>query len=166
MTRAQLNHLTVPQLRDRCRKAKLPVWQYHGVRLCKSDLVSALARLSRRKPKARKKHARKPKGRQTAIKALQRAIPLPEVQPAPDMAIVATLAEQLIARALADLPCDPIYARSMGRILRGGKAVKDRMILQRKRIVAIGTLRDGSPDEKGRAFWDSKYTSEMALGGC
>jgi hypothetical protein len=79
---------------------------------------------------------------------------------------VATLAEQLIARALVDLPCDPTYSRAMHRILRGGKAVKDRMILQRTRLVAIGVLRDGAPDEAGREFWANRYAAEMNVAGC
>ena len=153
MTHAQLKRLTVPQLRGKCRKAGLPSWQSGGKRLTKPDLVAALTRHSRRKAKPRKKPARR-------LEALQKP---PRAR---ESAVVTTLAEQLIARVLGDLPCDPTYSRAMHRIMRGGKAAKDRMILQRKRLVAIGTLRDGAPDEPGRAFWADKYAAEMNVAGC
>jgi len=140
MTRAQLNKLTVAKLRDRCRKAKLPTYQHRGRRLVKRDLVAALAK-HHRKPKPKPKRPEK-------------------ATPARESALVATLAEQLIARALCDLPCDPRYARAMHRIIRGGKAQRDRTICQVKRVVAIKVLRDGAVDEASRAYWADRYVVE------
>ncbi|NQT38436.1 MAG: hypothetical protein HQ581_13145 [Planctomycetes bacterium] len=147
MSTRQLEKRTVPALRDRCRKAKLPVYQHHGKRLVKRDLVAALAQHSKRRSKHRKPAAVRPP------------------QPSRDRraAIVATLAEQLTRRALVDRPCDPVYARTHHRIIRGGKAAKDRSILQRKRLVAIGEPRDGAPDEDGRAFWADKRVVESNI---
>lgn len=146
MTKRQLEKLTVSALRARCRKAKLPIYRHKGRRLLKGDLVAQLVRKYRKaKPKPKR----------------------PEKAPTPaqESALVATLAEQLIARALVDLPCDPTYSRAMHRILRGGTAAKDRMILQRKRLVAIGVLRDGAADEAGREFWANQYVAEMNVAG-
>jgi hypothetical protein len=146
MTKRQLERLTVAKLRTRCRKAKLPTYRHKGRRLLKGDLVAQLAKHYRKATPA-------PERNKTAVQ-LQ------------ESALVVTLAEQLIARALVDLPCDPTYSRAMHRIIRGGKAVKDRMILQRKRLVAIKVLRDAAPDDAGRDFWANRYAAEMNVAGC
>jgi len=154
MRRRELEHLTVPKLRDRCRRAKLPVYQHEGRRLLKSDLVGQLVKHYR---KARPKS----KARQTAAQPQQSGVVSGRA-----VALVETLAEQLIDRTLVDLPGDVTYNRAMHRILRGGTAAKDRMILQRRRLVAIAVLRDGAPDEDGREFWADRYAAEMNIAGC
>ncbi len=166
MTTRQLQTMTVPQLRDLSKKAGLPSWQVDGRRLVKKDLVAALARYGRRKPKARKKHTRKPKARKTATRARQRAIPLPKPQPTRDSEIVATLAEQLIAKTLEEMPSDVAINMAMKRILRGGKAVRDRATLQRQRLVAIQLLQRGAPDDRASEFWSAKHAAEMNIAGC
>ena len=131
MTRNQLNKLTIPQLRDLCRKASLPVWQIDGHRLCKCDLVSALARHGRRKAKPRKKPARKPKARQAA--------PQPR-----ETGIVDAMAEWMILRTEADLPLDPGYSAVMRRVMVRGEAAspKDLRKIDRRRRASIAVLAD------------------------
>jgi 7-keto-8-aminopelargonate synthetase-like enzyme len=76
MTRVQLNKLTVAKLRERCRRAKLPVYQDKGKRLLKADLVGQLVRWHR-------KTTAKPKHSEAAV-------------PARESIIVQALAEQLM----------------------------------------------------------------------
>ena len=156
MTTCQLQTLTVPKLRDLCRKAALPVWQYRGHRLNKGDLVAALARHSRhsrRKAKPRKKPARRPKARQTAV------------QPR-ESGIADSLAEQLIQMALCDLPGDRAYSVSMDRVLRNRGNQRDRQRLIVKRIEAIKSLRDSAGDEATRLYWGNRYAQDTAVAGC
>jgi len=167
MTRSQLNRLTVDKLRDRCRRAKLPIYQHRGRRLVKRDLISALVRHGRRKPKLKPKRTT----RRTA-KQLAKSADNSQLRTDPGLVdtladtLVDTLAEQLIGRALVDLPGDVTYNRAMHRILRGSKATKDRMILQRRRLVAIATLRDGANDDRASEYWGNKYAAEMNIAGC
>lgn len=167
MTTPELNRLTVPRLRDHCRRARLPTYQSKGKRLLKTDLVRQLARHYR---KATRKTRQATQNTKPAPKRRQRPAQPQEsgTVSSRTVALITTLSEQLIARALVDLPGDVTYNRAMHRILRGGKAAKDRMILQRKRLVAIAALRDSAPDDPGRSFWADRYASEMnvSVAGC
>lgn len=153
MTTRELQTLTVPQLRGLCKKAGLPSWQIDGVRLTKPSLIAQIARVMRRKPKSKRRRPAKVKQRQTA--------PQPR-----ETGIVDSLAEQLIARMLEEMPSDVATNLAMKRILRGGMAVKDRTTLQRRRLSAIQLLQRGAPDDQSSEFWSAKHLAELNIAGC
>ena len=103
----------------------------------------------------------------TRAERVRRALTYQEVDRLPtQFNYTGSMGESLAQHFGVDLPGDVSANRAMHRILRGGKAVKDRMILQRRRLEAIAALRDSASDDTGRQFWASRHSAEMNTAGC
>lgn len=129
--------MTVPELRNECRRLGLPVYQRAGRRLRKADLIRQIRRHESATYRVAPAPKRKPQS--TRIPAKRRTD------------------DDRLVRQLAAMPTTPAETMAIYRMLAGTATAKHNGILRRREAQACQRLAERARTEKSRQKWHGRY---------